>query len=87
MSVCVCVSNLYELYSQKYIVSVQVVYNCRVYLYVNLYIYKVLFPCVCPVNMSKKGKWAFPVSGKEIWDFCLCFVQLYLTKGTPGPLC
>ena len=24
---------------------------------------------VCPVYMSKKGTKAFPVSGKEIWDF------------------
>ena len=37
---------------------------CTVYLYMNLYIkYNVR------VYMRKKGTWAFPVSGKEIWDF------------------
>ena len=28
-----------------------------------------LCPCVCPVYMSRKGTWAFPASGKEIWEF------------------
>ena len=65
----VCVSRLYELCSRKYSSSVQVVYSSSVYMYVNLYIYKVLCPCVCPVYMSKKVTWAFLVSGKEVWDF------------------
>ena len=41
--------------------------------------------CVCPVYMSKKGTWAFPVSGKEIWNFLtnsllnLIFVTKHVT--------
>ena len=38
MSMCVCVSRLYELCTQKYIASVQVMYSSTVHLHMNLYI-------------------------------------------------
>ena len=46
LCVCMWVSRLYELFTQKYSSSVQVVYSSTVYMYMNLYIYKVLCLCV-----------------------------------------
>ena len=49
MFVCVCVwvSRLYELFTQKYSSSVQVVYSSTVYLYMNIYIFIKCYVLVC----------------------------------------
>ena len=46
------------------------VHSCTVVQYVHELRYDIILcPCVCPVHISKKGTWFFPVPGKEIWDF------------------
>ena len=40
-----------------------------------------MFMCVCPVYMSKKGTWAFPVSGNEIWDLFVVSPTIDLCLG------
>ena len=38
---------------------------------------------MCPIYLSQKGMWAFPVSGKEIWDFYLILEDCAWRKTVP----